>query len=338
MADNLTRKSAVVVGATGFVGSHIVRNLLEKGYHVQGTCRNALAAKWLFDCTPNQDNLKLHEVTFDVEKTSEHTLAKLISDDCRGIFMCAGYEKQEPSTIDFMSNAAMTALKASEISNAKPCVVLTSSTGSTNLPGAPADALKNEIEFWSDPESQKSKKKWSPAAKTLMEINSLEYVGRNQKDEVVDEKMAENKPRLCIMNPSLILGPQIRPGKILGNGLPFFAKVVRGQAMAEKIWDDSMSIIHVDDLAKLHIGCIENQAASGRYFGVEQSWHWEDICLAIQAAEGNSFKMPPKEYTERAAVTQFNTARRDTLMTDFKLCGLATLVSQSCAFLRGKEI
>ena len=56
-----------------------------------------------------------------------------------------------------------------------------------------------------------------------MEIAALKFVGRNQKNEVVDEsaaKGAENV-RLCIMNPSWILGPQLQPGDISGNGLPW---------------------------------------------------------------------------------------------------------------------
>ena len=122
-----------------------------------------------------------------------------------------------------MVNNAIALLNAARRNAGKTAVVLTSSTGSTNPPGAAADALKNELDFWSDPEAQKSKGKFSPAAKTLMEIAALKFVGRNQKNEVVDEsaaKGAENV-RLCIMNPSWILGPQLQPGDISGNGLPW---------------------------------------------------------------------------------------------------------------------
>ena len=334
-------KSAIVLGATGFVGSHIVRNLLLKGYRVEGTCRNIEAAQWLKDLVVPGSSLNLHEITLDStgSKTAEDDkIATLVKDDCKGIFMCLGHEKQEPNTINFMEHAGLTALWAANSSNSKPCVVLTSSTGSTNPPGAAADAIKNELDFWSDADQQKAVGKWSPAAKTLMELAALRYVGRNARNEIVHEEEAKDKPRLCILNPSLILGPQLRPGPLLGNGLPWFAKIVRGKAMAEKIWNDSMSIIHVDDLAKLHIGCIENPEASGRYFGVEQSWHWEDILGAIKASEGEAFTMPPKQYTERASVTAFDTSRRDTLIGEgFQLRGLLKLVSETCEFLRGKE-
>ena len=76
---------------------------------------------------------------------------------CKGVFMCAGYEKQEPETIDFMVNAGLAVMSAASknAAVAQTCVVLTSSTGSTNPPGAPSDAIKNETDFLSDPEVQR---------------------------------------------------------------------------------------------------------------------------------------------------------------------------------------
>ena len=73
-------KSAIVLGATGFVGSHIVRNLLLKGYRVEGTCRNIKAAQWLKDLVVPGSSLNLHEITLDStgSKTEEDDkIAKL---------------------------------------------------------------------------------------------------------------------------------------------------------------------------------------------------------------------------------------------------------------------
>ena len=44
---------------------------------------------------------------------------------------------------------------------------------------------------------------------------------------------AENV-RVCIMNPSWILGPQLQPGDITGNGLPWFAKIAKSESMNEQ--------------------------------------------------------------------------------------------------------
>ena len=108
-------------------------------------------------------------------------------------------------------------------------VVLTSSTGSTNKPGAAPDAVKSELTAWSDPEQQKAAGKFSPAAKTLMEQTALQMVGRGLENEVTDAAAAEGAPRLCIINPSLILGPQLQPGPVSGNSLPWFSRICKGE-------------------------------------------------------------------------------------------------------------
>ena len=74
-------------------------------------------------------------------------------------------------------------------------VVVTSSTGSTNPPNASPNVLKNELDSWSDPELQKEKNKFSPAAKTLMELAAFDFVGRNKRDEIVDQEKASCSPR-----------------------------------------------------------------------------------------------------------------------------------------------
>ena len=158
---------------------------------------------------------------------------------CKAVYMCAGYEKQEPETIDFMVNAGLAVMNAASknAAVAQTCVVLTSSTGSTNPPGAPSDAIKNETDFLSDPEVQRSNKRFSPAAKTLMEIAAFDFVGRDRQNRVVQpDKNRSDRIRLCIMNPSLILGPQLQPGPVSGNGLPWFSRIAKGETMNDQVW------------------------------------------------------------------------------------------------------
>ena len=121
------------------------------------------------------------------------------------------------------------------------------------------------------------------------------------------------------MNPSLILGPQLKPGEITGNGLPWFAKIIRGEAINEQTPNDSMSIIHCEDLAKLNILCgfplireTNPEPPSGRYFGVNQSWSWEEIFNSIKSRRPE-FQVPPKKYENMNPITKFDNTRRDTL-------------------------
>ena len=55
--------------------------------------------------------------------------------------------------------------------------------------------IKDEINSWSNPDVQKEIGKFSPAAKTLMELAALDFVGRNKRNEIIDKEKASNSPR-----------------------------------------------------------------------------------------------------------------------------------------------
>eukprot|EP00127_Corallochytrium_limacisporum_P001505 Clim_evm3s62 gene=Clim_evmTU3s62 len=301
-------KRAAVIGATGFVGSHVSKLLLEKGYMVRGACRNPDAATWLKDL-PNGKNMELFQIDLLSDKVPQQ-LDELLN-GANVAFFCAGHEKQEPATIDFMVNSAVQLLQAARRQSAE-CVVLTSSGGSTNPVGHKDQDPKNEIDHWSDPEEQKSRSRWSPAAKTSMEIAAFTEVGRNQRNDVVDEEKAKGAPRLCIMNPNLILGPQLNPGPPGINSLLWVSKILKGEVMTDGIKNDSMSIIDVRDLAALHVACYEKSDASGRYFGVNRSFPWEEI-LATFETEYPPYKRPPRFEGEAKVPTQFDHTRKESL-------------------------
>ena len=55
-----------------------------------------------------------------------------------------------------------------------------------------------------------------------------------------------------------------------------------GQPRHEMIPNDSASMIHLEDLANLFLAAYENPNATGRYFGVFDSLHWQDIYAECQ--------------------------------------------------------
>eukprot|EP00747_Dinoflagellata_sp_TGD_P165609 gnl/TRDRNA2_/TRDRNA2_187112_c0_seq1.p1 gnl/TRDRNA2_/TRDRNA2_187112_c0~~gnl/TRDRNA2_/TRDRNA2_187112_c0_seq1.p1 ORF type:complete len:346 (+),score=61.46 gnl/TRDRNA2_/TRDRNA2_187112_c0_seq1:55-1092(+) len=327
-------RCAAVVGATGFVGSHVVACLLRKGYAVRGSSRDASKAAWLQDLVKSEGgagSLQLQSLTLadKVEPETEKGLDQLLQ-GTQAAFFCAGFEHQRPETIDFMVNNALATLRAARRQKVE-CVVLTSSGGSTNPPGLAGDVPKNEIEHWSDPEFQKQNGRWSPAAKTLMEIGALKEVGRNQRNEVVDAAAADGAPRLCIMNPNLILAPQLNPGPIAGNSIPMVTGILKGERMNEMIPNDSMSIIDCRDLAALHVACAERPDASGRYFGVNRSWPWEEILQSFHIA-CPTYKPPPRFQGESKLPTQFDHTRKESL--GIPLRSLQDTVTDMVTFLR----
>ena len=288
-----------VVGCSGFVGSHVAAELLSRGYNVQGTLRDADGenADWLMaDVAPAASGANKLTL-FSADVFDKASLAPALA-GCSGVIVCAGSPVIEPATIELMvavaenvSDAAM----AAGIGRA----VFTSSTGSTNPPAGEPD-LKNEIEHWSDPELQFATGKFAAVGKTRL-------------DRIVLGKMAASGGafRVCVINPSMIVGPAYQPEPV--TSLSRFAAIINGERFADKIPNSSNSIIDVRDLAALHVNALENAQASGRYFGVKQSWHWRDILKGLERA-CPAYTMPtpdPDEVPVRA--TQFDLSRQNAL-------------------------
>ncbi|OEU08627.1 hypothetical protein FRACYDRAFT_249520 [Fragilariopsis cylindrus CCMP1102] len=96
-----------------------------------------------------------------------------------------------------------------------------------------------------------------------------------------------------------------------------------------------MSIIDIRDLAQLHIAAAFNEQASGRYFGVQQSYSWKEILTEFQTIlssssssnsssnsndndeyNGYDYQLPPlnpNEDYENKIPTQFDHTRKDSL-------------------------
>ena len=178
-----------VIGASGLVGSSIVRCALEKGYKVNGTLRdknNPIKIKYLKKLV-NSENLKLYNANMSnindfnlpfenasvvyitclipVYKGFDGTLAKEMDDK-------RGYEEIINPTV----NGCLNILKSVKLNSIKN-VIICSSTSSTNP--IPPVSIKNEIDHWSDEKEQCKSKKYTSATKTVMEKAAIKFCKDN---------------------------------------------------------------------------------------------------------------------------------------------------------------
>lgn len=67
------RKPVLVTGATGFIGAHIVDNLLARGFKVRGTTRSLAKSQQMVDARPqHKGNLEFVQIE-DFEKSADFT-------------------------------------------------------------------------------------------------------------------------------------------------------------------------------------------------------------------------------------------------------------------------
>lgn len=306
----MANETICVVGASGFVGSHVAAELLSRGYNVKGTLRNASseAAEWLLEQLPAQATASAQLSLHSADIADKDSLLEAMQ-GCTGVVMCAGVEQQDLGTINLMVGAA---------NNVADCAlglgigraVFTSSTGSTNPPDGEPET-KNEVDHWSDPEVQQAAGKFSPAAKTLMDQTALARM-----------EDSNGKLRISILNPSLIAGPAFQKDPVAS--LRSFQAIIEKRRHAERVPNGSMSMIDVRDLAKLHVNALESDTAQGRYFGVKQSWHWRDILAAVKRAHPEYVVPPFPDDESPARATQFDLTRQNSL--GVKLRGLDEIV------------
>ena len=304
-------KTIAIAGASGLVGSNIVRAAVERGYGVNGTLRNAndpAKAPYLMGLPGADELLKL----FSAEMVDEGSFDEALQGvDC--IFIASlipiyfgpsgkaakemddeqGYAEIIMPTVDGCLNILRSVVRHG-IKN----VVICSSTSSTNP--IPAVPVKNEVDHWSDEAEQCRAKKYTSATKTVMEKAAITFT-------------KENGIRLSILLPTGLYGPVILPEQMNGNPHVWLKSLIDGgEGRHKMVPNDSSSMIHLHDLAALFLAAYENDNASGRYYGVCESWHWRDIYAELQKILSD-IKMPEPLTEDPVAPTGFDFTRRDSL-------------------------
>lgn len=317
----MKQKTVCVAGASGLVGSNIVRAALAGGYGVNGTLRDhhdASKAPYLAALPGASEHLTLlsanmkYNGAFDaatrgvdcvfiaclipVYAGPTGKLAREMDDD-------QGYAEIINPTVNGCLNIMRSAAR-----NGVRNAVICSSTSSINP--VPAVALKNEVDHWSDELVQCRAKKYTSATKTIMEKAAIEFAKAHDM-------------RLSIILPTGMFGPVILPGHMDGNPHLWLQRLLdAGEPRHAKTPNDSTSLSHLHDVAALFMAAYENPSANGRYFGVYASWHWQDIYVELNKIIPG-MKIPEPLSESAVASTGFDFARRDSLgvtMRDVPTC------------------
>ena len=322
-------KTICVAGASGLVGSNIVKTALSRGYYVNGTMRDkddVEKTKYL-SALKNAENLTLFNANMQDNASFDAALtgADAVFISCliptykgpsgklaKEMNYVQGYNEIIRPTLDGCINIMQSAHRK----NLKN-VVICSSTSSTNpFPPVP---LKNEVDHWSNEAEQCEAKKFTSAAKTVMEKAAIKFA-------------AINNIRLSIILPTGLYGETILPGHLTHNPFAWLKSVIDGNSPRhQKIPNDSTSMIHLEDLANLFLAAYEDPNATGRYFGVYDSLHWQDIyaeCKTLLPL----MQMPEPTFEDPVEPTNFDLTRRNSLRVNIR--DFPTLLRQTIQWIK----
>jgi len=233
---------ALVTGASGFIGSHLVDHLLALGYSVRVLLRKSSRLEWL-------SNLSLEVIYGDL--FNEQALAEAVSGvDC--IYHSAGVTKAKTPEAYFQANTK----------------------GTTNLLAATAQRnrqLKRFVHI-----SSQAAAGPSPTNIPIDEMappNPLTTYGKSKWAAELECHSFSNVLPITIIRPPVVFGPRDR------DVLEFFRTVNKGLQPIVGFSERYVSLVHVTDLVRGSVLAGESPRAVGQTYFISSKtgYGWKEI-------------------------------------------------------------
>lgn len=276
-------KTVLITGGTGYVGSWVVKELLDKGYTVRMTVRDkSRKEKYAF----------LNEIANNTGGKLEIWEADLLRKGsfdepmkgCEALMHVASpftlrFKDPQKELIDPALEGTRNVLNAATLSGTVKKVVLTSSVAAVF--GDNVDMKKQGLSEFTEEHfnfSSSLKHQPYPYSKVLAEREAW--------------KIAESQQnwKLVVINPSFVLGPSLTT---LSNSesLSFMKDMLKG-----KFFFGAPSIIFgfvdVRDVAIAHMLALEKDDASGRHILAERTLSITGLAKLLKRRYGNRYKLP----------------------------------------------
>lgn len=268
----------LVTGASGFIATHCVKQLLDEGYQVRGTVRSLNNKKKIDPLRelPGSESLELVEA--DLEKDDNWLKAM---DGCAYVLHVASPFPvvADMSTISTAVDGTKRVLEAAASTGTVKKVVLTSSCAAV-CEGHPNDKRKVFTEMdWTD--CGNSSVLDYARSKTLAEKFAWSFM----KGEDVNFK-------LTTINPALVIGPLLHNAE--GTSITIMRRFLSNQIPA--VPAVKFGLVDVRDVAEAHIKAMRNPDADGRRFLVtyQPSYSFLDIANVLRAEFANQGYWLPK--------------------------------------------
>lgn len=304
--DTGTINAVLVTGSNGFVASWIVKELLERDYTVHACVRdvtNPQKVSHLKALDPTGTRLKLFS-TGDLGKEDVSVWEAPLQNCQAVIHVSMAMDWQDGLNGMYHGTVEGTRQLLQAIEQYTPTTIqsflLTSST---------AAVATQEHGIMTD-ESH-----WRTAQEDLR-IGSYYSATKIAQEQLVTQWAQERKNMQFVsICPTRIIGPPISTSLSIEGWLNQLQDWLRYPPSAE---NDTMELVHVQDVARFHIAALEHSEAHGRYLCVDESWHWNTFLEVLKELHPSMRSFELYEGENPMPTKQYCAERRNSLPVAFR--------------------
>ncbi|MEZ5194990.1 MAG: aldehyde reductase [Bacteroidales bacterium] len=278
-------KKVMVTGGAGYIGSWVVKELLEKGYTVRVTVRDKNKTARFDHLIDLDRNSKGKVEIWEADLLKEGSFDQAAK-GCESIIHVASpftlrFKDAQKELLDPALEGTKNVLGAATRSGTVKKVVLTSSVAAVH-----GDAIdmkeKGLSEFNEDQFNDSSSATHQPYSysKVIAEKEAWKIHGM------------QNQWKLVVINPSFVVGPSLT-GATDSESLNFMKDILSGKfAMgAPDLW---FGFVDVRDVAHAHILALEDPNAEGRHILAESTMSVLGLSKILRDLFGNKYKLPKR--------------------------------------------
>ncbi|XP_009399212.2 putative anthocyanidin reductase isoform X1 [Musa acuminata AAA Group] len=261
------RRVACVTGATGFIGSWLVRSLLRRGYHVNATIRDAGKASWLLSTLRGESRLKIFEADLSDDGSYDEAVK-----NCQFVFHVAACMEFNTTAKENIENHVRTkilkpavrgvinVLQACAKSGSVRKVVFTSSISTITAKDDEGELRSMVDESSIVPINQVWKTKPKGWVYVLSKLLTEEKAFQFAKEKGID---------LVSIIPPTVAGPFLTPS--VPASVQVLLSPITGDPELYPILASvhsrlgSIPLAHIEDICNAHIFLMEQPMTEGRY-------------------------------------------------------------------------